>query len=504
MNTPGTPTDPGPEADLPEQMRVRRAKRAELLAAGTEAYPVEVPRTHTLRQVRDAHPDLPPDTATGEKVAVAGRVLFVRNTGKLCFATLREGDGTELQAMLSLDRVGADELARWKAVVDLGDFVLVRGEVITSRRGELSVQADEWSIAAKAVRPLPTAHKELSEEVRVRQRYVDLIMRPQARETVRSRSTVLRTVRDVLSDRGYTEVETPMLQLLHGGATARPFVTNANALDSDLYLRIAPELFLKRCVVGGIEKVFELNRVFRNEGIDSTHSPEFAMLEAYQAYATYDDMAVLTRELIQASARALFGSTVVRHHDGSEHDLGGEWRSVTLYGSVSEAVGRDVTPDTELSVLQEIAARHDVDVTDYPTPAQIVLELFEKLVEHTLVEPTFVRDFPVEVRPLTRAHRDDPRLSESWDLIVFGVELGTAYSELVDPVEQRERLHAQSLKAAAGDPEAMQLDEDFLRAMEYGMPPTGGMGMGIDRLLMTLTGLGIRETILFPLVRGES
>ncbi|WP_093336646.1 lysine--tRNA ligase [Pseudonocardia ammonioxydans] len=485
-------------------MRVRRAKRAELLAAGTEAYPVEVPRTHTLRQVRDAHPDLPPDTATGEKVAVAGRVLFVRNTGKLCFATLREGDGTELQAMLSLDRVGADELARWKAVVDLGDFVLVRGEVITSRRGELSVQADEWSIAAKAVRPLPTAHKELSEEVRVRQRYVDLIMRPQARETVRSRSTVLRTVRDVLSDRGYIEVETPMLQLLHGGATARPFVTNANALDSDLYLRIAPELFLKRCVVGGIEKVFELNRVFRNEGIDSTHSPEFAMLEAYQAYATYDDMAVLTRELIQASARALFGSTVVRHHDGSEHDLGGEWRSVTLYGSVSEAVGRDVTPDTELSVLQEIAARHDVDVTDYPTPAQIVLELFEKLVEHTLIEPTFVRDFPVEVRPLTRAHRDDPRLSESWDLIVFGVELGTAYSELVDPVEQRERLHAQSLKAAAGDPEAMQLDEDFLRAMEYGMPPTGGMGMGIDRLLMTLTGLGIRETILFPLVRGES
>ena len=504
MNTPGPPTDTGTEADLPEQMRVRRAKRAELLAAGTEAYPVEVTRTHTLRQVRDAHPDLPADTATGEDVAVAGRVLFLRNTGKLCFATLREGDGTELQVMLSLDRVGADELARWKSVVDLGDFVLVRGEVITSRRGELSVQADEWSVVSKAVRPLPTAHKELSEENRVRQRYVDLIVRPQARETVRARSTVLRAVRDSLGDRDFVEVETPMLQLLHGGATARPFVTHANSLGNDLYLRIAPELFLKRCVVGGIEKVFELNRVFRNEGIDSTHSPEFAMLEAYQAYATYDDMAVLTRELIQESARALFGSTVVRHHDGTEHDLGGEWRSVTIHGSVSEAVGRAVTPDTELSELQEIAAKHDVDVTDYPTAAQIVLELFEKLVEHTLVDPTFVRDFPVEVRPLTRAHRDDPRLSESWDLIVFGVELATAYSELVDPVEQRERLHAQSLKAAAGDPEAMQLDEDFLRAMEYGMPPTGGMGMGVDRLLMTLTGLGIRETILFPLVRGES
>ncbi|OLL98093.1 Lysyl-tRNA synthetase (class II) [Pseudonocardia sp. Ae406_Ps2] len=504
MNTPGTPTDPATEADLPEQMRVRRAKRAELIAAGTDPYPVEVPRTHSLRQVREAHPDLPADTATGETVAVAGRVIFVRNTGKLCFATLREGDGTELQAMLSLDRVGADALAGWKAVVDMGDFVAVRGEVITSRRGELSVMVDEWSVAAKSVRPLPTAHKELSEENRVRQRYVDLILRPQARETVRARSTVLRTVRESLTGRDFIEVETPMLQNLHGGATARPFVTHANALDSDLYLRIAPELFLKRCVVGGIERVFELNRVFRNEGIDSTHSPEFAMLEAYQAYATYDDMAVLTRELIQASARALFGSTTVRHHDGTEHDLGGEWRSVTIYGSVSEAVGQDVTPDTELTELQRIAHEHDVDITDYPTAAQIVLELFEKLVEHTLLEPTFVRDFPVEVRPLTRAHRDDPRLSESWDLIVFGVELATAYSELVDPVEQRERLYAQSLKAAAGDPEAMQLDEDFLRAMEYGMPPTGGMGMGIDRLLMTLTGLGIRETILFPLVRGES
>ncbi|MFP5019424.1 lysine--tRNA ligase [Pseudonocardia phyllosphaerae] len=485
-------------------MRVRRAKRADLIAAGTDPYPVEVERTHSLREIRDAHPDLPADTATGEQVAVVGRVMFLRNTGKLCFATLREGDGTELQAMLSLDRVGADELARWKAVVDLGDFVGIRGEVITSRRGELSVQADAWSVASKSVRPLPTAHKELSEENRVRQRYVDLIMRPQARETVRARSKVLRTVREQLDDRDFVEVETPMLQLLHGGATARPFVTHANALDSELYLRIAPELFLKRAVVGGVERVFELNRVFRNEGIDSTHSPEFAMLEAYQAYATYDDMAVLTRELIQSSARALFGSTTVTHADGTEHDLGGEWRSITIYGAVSDAVGRDVSPDTELAELTEIAAKHDVDITDYPTPAQIVLELFEKLVEHTLVEPTFVRDFPVDVRPLTRAHRDDPRLSESWDLIVFGVELATAYSELVDPVEQRERLQAQSLKAAAGDPEAMQLDEDFLRAMEYGMPPTGGMGMGIDRLLMTLTGLGIRETILFPLVRGES
>jgi lysyl-tRNA synthetase class 2 len=310
-------------------------------------------------------------------------------------------------------------------------------------------------------------------------------------------------LRSVLHDRAFIEVETPMLQLQHGGATARPFVTHANALDTDLYLRIAPELFLKRSVVGGIERVFEINRNFRNEGIDSTHSPEFAMLEAYQTYATYDDFAVLTRELVQEAARAVFGSTVVEHADGSVHDLGGEWQSVTLHEAVSRAVGKDVDLDTPVEDLRALAAAHDVELKDSLAAGEIVLELFEKLVEHTLVEPTFVRDYPIEVRPLTRAHRDDPRLAEAWDLIVFGTELATAYSELVDPVEQRERLVAQSLLAAAGDVEAMQVDEDFLRAMEYGMPPSGGMGMGVDRLLMTLTGLGIRETILYPLVRSE-
>jgi lysyl-tRNA synthetase, class II len=493
----------GPDVDLPEQMRVRRAKRAAMLEQGRDPYPVTVERTHTLREVRAAHPDLPPDTATGDVVGVAGRVMFVRNTGKLCFATLREGDGTELQVMLSLAIVGEDELARWKAQVDLGDHVFVHGEVATSRRGELSVMADRWETAAKAVRPLPVAHRELSEETRVRQRYVDLILRPQARETVYRRAEVVRTLRTMLQERSFVEVETPMLQLQHGGATARPFVTHANALDTDLYLRIAPELFLKRCVVGGIERVFEINRNFRNEGIDSTHSPEFAMLEAYQAYATYDDMAALTRELVLASARAVFGSTVVRHADGTEHDLGGEWRSITLHSAVSEAVGQNVTPDTSVEELHKVAIAHHVEVDASHSAGQIVVELFDKLVEHTLRAPTFVRDYPYEVRPLTRRHRTDPRLAESWDLIVFGTELATAYSELVDPVEQRERLTAQSLLAAGGDPEAMQVDEDFLRAMEYGMPPTGGMGMGVDRLLIALTGLGIRETILYPLVRSE-
>jgi lysyl-tRNA synthetase class 2 len=484
-------------------MRVRLGKRAEMLAAGVEPYPVSVERTHSLREVRDAHPDLAVDVATGDMVGVAGRVMFLRNTGKLCFATLREGDGTELQAMLSLALVGADDLARWKATVDLGDHVFVHGEVITSRRGELSVLADAWQMTAKAIRPLPNTHTDLSEETRVRQRYVDLIVRPQAREVVRRRAQVLRALRDVLHERDYVEIETPILQLLHGGATARPFVTQANALDQRLYLRIALELYLKRAVVGGVDRVFEINRVFRNEGIDSTHSPEFTMIEAYQTYATYDDIADVTRAMVQAAARSVFGSTTVEHVDGTVHDLGGQWRSVTLHGGLSEILGIAVTPDTPSVELREIAAKNDVELKAGLTAGEIVLELFEELVEHTLVAPTFVRDYPVEVRPLTRQHRDDPRLAEAWDLYVFGTELATGYSELVDPVVQRERLTAQSLKAAAGDPEAMQLDDDFIRALEFGMPPTGGMGMGVDRLLMTLTGLGIRDTILFPLVRSE-
>jgi lysyl-tRNA synthetase, class II len=501
--TPAPPDSEHPDQDLPEQIRVRRAKRAEMYAHDRDPYPVSLPRTHSLNEVRAAHPDLPPDTNTGDVVGVTGRVIFMRNTGKLCFATLQEGDGIQLQAMLSLALVGDEELARWKSTVDLGDHVFVHGEVATSRRGELSVMVDRWAMAAKAIRPLPVAHRELSEETRVRQRYADLIVRPQARAMVRNRADVVRTLRSVLHERGFVEVETPMLQLQHGGATARPFVTHANAIDSELYLRIAPELFLKRCVVGGIERVFEINRNFRNEGIDSTHSPEFAMLEAYQAYATYDDMAELTRAMVQASARAVFGSTVVRHADGSERDLGGQWRSVTLHDAVSEAVSQQVDLDTSRDELRKLAAAHGVELADGLSAGEIVLELFEKLVEHTLIEPTFVRDYPVEVRPLTRQHRSEPRLAEAWDLIVSGTELATAYSELVDPVEQRERLYAQSLLAAAGDVEAMQLDEDFLRAMEYGMPPTGGMGMGIDRLLMVLSGLGIRETILYPLVRSE-
>jgi lysyl-tRNA synthetase class 2 len=500
-------TEPAGETDdLPEQMRVRREKLERLRAADVEPYPVAVPRTTTLAAVRAAHPDLPPDTATGQRVGVTGRVIFMRNTGKLCFATLREGgaNGAELQAMLSLGRVGAESLAAWKADVDIGDHVFVHGEVVTSRRGELSVLVDSWRLAAKALRPPPVAHKPMSDETRVRQRYADLIVRPEAGRMVQTRYAVVRSLRDSLHRRGFIEVETPMLQLVHGGAAARPFVTHMNALDIDLFLRIAPELFLKRAVVGGIEKVFEINRNFRNEGVDSTHSPEFAMLEAYVAYGDYDTMAVLTRSLVLEAAVAAFGSTVVTQFDGSEIDLGGEWASVSLFESLSAAVGEAVSPQTPLSRLRALATAHDVPVNPAWSAGKLVEELFEALVQPKLLAPTFVRDYPIETSPLVRQHRSLPGLVEKWDLFVLGIELGTAYSELVDPVVQRERLVEQAKAAASGDPEAMRLDEDFLRALEYGMPPTGGLGLGIDRLLRVFTGArGIRETVLFPLVRPE-
>ncbi|SHH22271.1 lysyl-tRNA synthetase, class II [Jatrophihabitans endophyticus] len=486
--------------DLPEQLRVRREKYDRLVADPARApFPVHVARTTTLAQVRAAHPDLGPGTETGVVEGVTGRVIHVRNTGKLCFAMLREDDG-ELQVMLSLDRVGADALAAWKADVDLGDLVFVRGEVVSSKRGELSILADEYRITAKALRPLPVAHKPLSDEMRVRQRYVDLIVRPEARTMVHTRAQVLRSLRSTLDSRRYLEVETPILQAVHGGAAARPFHTHLFAFDQEMSLRIATELYLKRCIVGGIERVYEIGPTFRNEGVDSSHSPEFTMLEAYQAYGDYDTMADLTRSLILDAARSVDLETPVTA-DGTEIDLAGEWRTVRVHDAVAGALGEAVDADTDVPTLRALAERAGVTLHPDWGAGEIVLELYEKLVEHTLVQPTFVRDYPVSVRPLARPHRDDPRLAEAWDLIIGGVEIAPAYSELVDPVEQRRRLVEQSMAAAKGDPEAMELDEDFLRALEYGMPPTGGMGMGVDRLIMVLTGRGIRETILFPLLK---
>ncbi|WEG09220.1 lysine--tRNA ligase [Microbacterium horticulturae] len=500
--TPATDTD---EDDVIEQKAVRLAKRERLIAervdAAGGAYPVTVPVTDTIGALRERFGDLEAGAETGVTAAVAGRIVFSRNTGKLCFASLQAGDGSRIQAMVSLASVGDESLQRWKELVDLGDHVYVRGEVISSRRGELSIMVDDWAIASKALLPLPNLYTELSEESRVRSRFLDLIVRDQARQTVRARAKVNASLRQTFTDHDFIEVETPMLQIQHGGAAARPFVTHSNAFDAELYLRIAPELYLKRAAVGGIDRVFEINRNFRNEGADSTHSPEFAMLEAYQAYSDYNGIADLTQELVQNAAIAVAGSTTVTWADGTEYDLGGQWDRISMYGSLSEAAGVEVTPQTTLAELEALAAANGVDEPPHPTHGKWVEELWEHFVKPGLTRPTFVMDFPVDTSPLVRDHRSIAGVVEKWDLYVRGFELATGYSELVDPVIQRERFVAQAKLAAAGDDEAMRIDEEFLRAMEHGMPPMGGMGMGIDRLLMAITGLGIRETILFPLVK---
>jgi lysyl-tRNA synthetase class 2 len=486
--------------DLPEQMQVRRDKRAAILNQGSEPYPVRVPITTTIPAVRAKYAHLVAEQESGEKVGVAGRVMFLRNTGKLCFAQLQAGTGETLQAMLSLDKVGEAELDSWKAVVDIGDLVAIEGEIISSKRGEL---ADQWHMAAKSLRPLPNPHSPLSEETRVRQRYADLIMRDTARMVARLRPATIASLRSSFAKRDFIEVETPMLQTMHGGAAARPFKTESNAFDMELFLRIAPELFLKRCVVGGIERVFEINRNFRNEGADSSHSPEFAMLEYYQAYADYNDMATLTRELIQEAAIAVHGTLNYELVDGGTRDLSGDWEQISVFPAVSKALGQEITPETPIETLRKLCA--DAGITH--DPKAIHGKLVEELLEHYVVEnlkrPTFVMDYPVDTSPLVRDHRTIKGVVEKWDLYIDGYEAGTGYSELIDPVIQRERLVEQSALKDGGDAEAMQLDEDFLRALEYGMPPSGGVGVGVDRLLMTLTGLNIRETILFPLVKPE-
>ncbi|HEY9291689.1 MAG TPA: lysine--tRNA ligase [Microlunatus sp.] len=493
-------------SDVPEQTRVRQEKRARLLTEGKQPYPVSVPRTHSLRQVRDQWGQLETGEETQDRVGITGRVVFIRNTGKLCFATLQEGltqdsSVSRLQVMLSLAEVGEEALTAWKADVDLGDFVFVEGRVISSRRGELSVMAGDWQLASKALRPMPTLHKELSDETRVRQRYADMTVREAARDMVRNRAAVTRSVRETLHQQGFVEIETPVLQLVHGGAHARPFNTHMNAFDIDMTLRIALELFLKRAVVGGVEQVYELGKIFRNEGSDHTHAPEFTMLEFYQAWGDQRTVAELTRKIILDAADAV-GMRQIETPNGTI-DLDGEWTWLSVYPGLSAKLGEEITPRTELQTLIKYAEANEVEYDPAWGEQKLVMELFGDLVEPDLIQPTFVCDYPPIAQPLARPHRDDPDLIEAWDLIIGGVERGTGFSELIDPVIQRERLHQQSLEAAKGDPEAMQLDEEFLAALEFGAPPMGGVGLGIDRLLALFYGVGLRETILFPLLKPE-
>ena len=501
----------GPAAH-PEQTQMRVAKRAMMLREGLQPYPVHVDVTHTIQQVREKYDGtLDPGAETEDMVGIAGRVLFLRNAGGLCFVQLSAGDGTTIQGMVSKREIGAESLKKFKQFVDLGDHLYIRGRVVSSRTGELSVFATEWSIASKALQPLPALHKELGDDTRIRKPYLAMIADRRTRDMVRNRSKAVSSLRRTFDEHDFLEVETPMLQTIHGGAAARPFTTHMNAFDMDLYLRIAPELFLKRCLVGGIDRVFEINRDFRNEGVDATHAPEFTMVEAYQAYGTYDSIGKLVRELVQRTATDAFGSTTVRLLDGTTYDFGGEWKQISMYDSLSEALGEEIVPNggpdnpgTSVEHLGRIADRLGVERDDVENHGKLVEHLWEHFYEDKLYEPTFVRDFPVETSPLVKSHRAKPGVVEKWDLYVRGFELATGYSELNDPVVQRERFLAQARDAMAGDEEASDIDEDFLEALGVGMPPAGGMGMGIDRLLIALTGATIRETITFPLIKPLS
>ncbi|MGK2882825.1 MAG: bifunctional lysylphosphatidylglycerol synthetase/lysine--tRNA ligase LysX [Mycobacterium sp.] len=482
---------------LPEQVRVRMDKLKMLQDNGIDAYPVGQPPSHTIVQAIDGD-----DETT---VSVAGRVMRVRDYGGVLFAQLRDWSG-EVQILLDNSFLEGSATADFTAAIDLGDLIEATGLMGVSKSGTRSLLVRSWRLIGKCLRPLPDKWKGLTDpESRVRARYVDLAINTEARDLITARSGVLHAIRETLFAKGFLEVETPILQQIHGGANARPFLTHINAYDLDLYLRIAPELYLKRLCVGGVERVFELGRAFRNEGVDFSHNPEFTLLEAYQAHADYRVWIDGCRELIQNAAQAANGAHVFMRprEDGALEplDISGDWAVKTVHDAVSDALGEPIDAETEVATLRRLCDAANIPYQTHWDAGAVVLEMYEHLVEDHTELPTFYTDFPTSVSPLTRPHRSRPGVAERWDLVAWGVELGTAYSELTDPVEQRRRLQEQSMLAAGGDPEAMELDEDFLQAMEYAMPPTGGLGMGVDRVVMLITGRSIRETLPFPLAK---
>jgi lysyl-tRNA synthetase class 2 len=484
-----------------EQQRL--AKLEALRARGVDPYPVRFERTATARELQERFAQLEPGAETQQDATVAGRLMLKRGMGKLAFGQLRDGTG-DIQIMCQTGVLDDDGKQLWDDL-DLGDWIGVEGEIVKTKRGELSVRARHVTLLAKDIRPLPEKWAGLKDvETRYRRRYVDLIVNEDARRIAILRANTVRSIREFMQARGFVEVETPMLQPQPGGALARPFTTHMNALDIDLYMRIAPELYLKRLIVGGFEKVFEINRNFRNEGVSVKHNPEFTMMEAYEAYGDYFTMMDLLESLIPAVARDVLGTTD-HTYQGKPLPLGGPFPRKRLIDLASEAVGTTLDLDMPLEELHKIAEANGVPADPSWGAGKVVLEIYEKKVEPNIFEPTFVLDFPREVSPLARAHRDDPRFTEHFDLVICGMEIGPAYSELTDPLEQRARFEDQAKQRAAGDDEAMTLDEDFLRALEYGMPPTGGLGFGVDRFTVILADVpSMREVLLFPFMRPES
>ena len=488
---------------LAAEMARRLDNIAALRAQGTNPYPYRFDRTHTLGEIRTAHGALEAGNETTEHVTIAGRIMLKRDQGKLIFCTLRDRTG-DIQLFVSKAIVGDDAFDAINNF-DLGDWVGVSGLVMTTRKGELSVKVDKAELLAKAVRPMPDKWHGLTDvDTRYRQRYADLIINEEARRTFEIRHATIASFRKTLHDNQFIEVETPVLHMEVGGAHARPFITHHNTLDMQLFLRIALELHLKRLIVGGMERVFEIGRVFRNEGISTRHNPEFTMMESYQAFGDYNEVMALTEQLITNAAREATGSSVVIIN-GQEFDLAQPWRKARMIDLAGEKVGETLHPSMDVDAVRKIAAKHKIKTDAHWGSGRIIEEIFAELAEGELQEPTFVTGHPVEISPLARADRNDPHLTERFELFIGARELANGYSELNDPVEQRLRFEDEQKAKVAGDNEAGSMDEDYLRALEFGMPPTAGLGIGIDRLVMLLAAAGsIKDVILFPTLRPEA
>ena len=494
-------TDP---SDLPEQADPAAEDATALspddVRFGGFEQPYTYDVTHRAAPLAEEFDGLEPGTETGTVVSVAGRLMLRRVQGKLAFGTLADATGRIQLFAPSATTPDFEQFCE----LNLGDWIGVQGEVMTTRRGELSIRVDSWTLLAPTRRPFPDKFHGISDQdLRYRQRYLDLWVTEESRRVFTARSRILSMTRQFMEERQYLEVETPVFHPIPGGALARPFVTHHNALDMELFLRIAPELYLKRLVVGGFERVYEIARVFRNEGISTRHNPEFTMLECYEAYGDYETHMALTEELVAHLATALHGTTTVTY-EGKEVDLSAPWRRVTLAQITSEMVGEEVSVHTPVDVLRAVCDRFEVPWKESYGSGKLLLELYEKTAEHTLWHPTFVTDYPAEVSPLSRTHRDDPLLTERFEGIVVGRELCNGFSELTDPTTQRERFEHQAGQKSEGDDEAMVVDADYLRSLEYGLPPTVGLGIGIDRLVMLLCDVGtIRDVVLFPTLRPE-
>ena len=487
---------------LNDERATRLAKRAALFEAGQNPYPEHSELEDYVADIETKYADLADGEDTEDAVKIAGRVVAKRGQGKIMFIVVRDATA-EIQLFC---RINDMDEAAWNTLkaLDLGDILGVTGVVVRTQRGQLSVAPKSATLLAKAVRPLPEKFHGLSDkETRYRQRYVDLIANDDVRETFRKRSQILSTFRRFMESDGYMEVETPILQTIQGGATAKPFITHFNALDQECYLRIATELHLKRCIVGGFERVFEIGRIFRNEGMDLTHNPEFTTMEAYRAFSDLEGMKALAQGVIKAANKAI-GNPEVIEYQGQTIDLSGEWASRPMTDIVSDVLGKQVTIDTPVEELAAAAREKGLEIKPEWTAGKIIAEIYDELGEDTIVNPTFVCDYPIEVSPLAKRFEDDPRLTHRFELVIAGHEYANAFSELNDPVDQAERFAAQMAEKAGGDDEAMEYDEDYVRALEYGMPPAGGIGIGIDRVVMLLTNqASIRDVLLFPHMKPE-